>query len=88
MSATQGNIATVTPKVPALNFSITGGALSEVETVLEDALNVLDVIPVTAPFAGLATLLLGIITAAVTRIKSETGKPIDLNIIPTETPLP
>lgn len=87
MSISQGNISTVIAQVPAVSISLTGGTTQEITTILQDALNVLDVIPVTAPFAGLATLLFGIITAAVTRIKSETGKPIDLTTIPVEAPL-
>lgn len=84
MNATPNPVATAAP----LNFTVQGGTLQEVVTVLEDSLNVLDVIPATAPFAGLATILLGIITAAITRVKTETGKPIDLSKIPIEAPLP
>lgn len=74
--------------IPPVAINLTGGTLAEISTILTDALNVLDVIPATAPYAGLATLLLGIITAAVSRIKAQTGQPISLANIPTETPLP
>jgi hypothetical protein len=69
-------------------ISITGGKLSEILIILQDALNVLAVVPVTAMPAGLASVILGIVTAAVTRIQSQTGRPLDLTNIPTEAPLP
>lgn len=81
-------LSTVTPVTPPVSIAITGGTLAEVTTILQDALNVLDVIPVTAPFAGLASVILGVITAAVSRIKTQSGLPIDLSKIPVEAPLP
>ena len=77
-----------TPSSNPLSINIAGGTLNEVLVVLQDALNVLAVIPTTAMPAALANVILGIVTAAVQRIQSQTGKPIDLTTIPTETPLP
>ena len=72
---------------PGPQISIQGGTLSEILVILQDALNVLAAVPVTAMPAGLASVVLGIVTAAVQRIQSQTGKPIDLTKIPSEAPL-
>lgn len=63
-------------------------SLADDIAILNQALNILDVIPATAPFAGIAQVILEIITAAVSRIKAQSGKPIDLAQIPVEAPLP
>ena len=79
-----------TPIVPTapLTVSLQGGTLTEVTTILQDAINVASLFPASAPSAALAGLILQIISAAAARIRSETGKPIDLSKIPYEQPLP
>jgi hypothetical protein len=79
---------TPAPVTPPVAVSLTGGTLNDILLILSSALSVLSAIPVTAAGAGIATVVMGIITAAVTRIESQTGKPIDLTQIPIETPLP
>jgi hypothetical protein len=71
---------------PAL-LAIQGGTLADIFTILQDALNVLSMIPITAGPAGIANVIFQIIQAAVNRITSETGQPIDLSTIPTAPPL-
>lgn len=81
--------STPTPPAPApVTVSLQGGALSDVLAILSAALSVLAAIPATAAGAALAEVLISVITAAVQRIESQTGKPIDLTQIPVETPLP
>jgi hypothetical protein len=77
-----------TPAGAPLAVSLTGGTVSEVLSILQDALNVAAVIPASAPAAALASVIFQIITAAVSRVQSETGKPLDLSKIPYEAPLP
>lgn len=77
-----------TPATAPLSLSLSGGTLDEVLAILSTALSVLSKIPVTAPEAALGSVLLQIITAAVQRVESATGKPIDLTQIPQEAPLP
>jgi hypothetical protein len=71
-----------------VQVSIQGGTLNEVMTILQEGLSVLAAVPATAVPASLANVILSIVTAAVQRIESQTGKPIDLTQIPVETPLP
>jgi hypothetical protein len=81
--------ATPTAPTPSpLAVSIQGGTLQEVTTILQDAINVAGMFPAAAPSAALAGLILQIISAAASRIRQETGKPIDLSKIPYEQPLP
>jgi hypothetical protein len=78
---------TPAPATP-VSVSLVGGTLNDILLILGSALSVLSAIPVTAPAAAISSVVLQIITAAVTRIESQTGKPIDLTQIPVETPLP
>jgi hypothetical protein len=79
----------VTPSTPApLSITVQGGTLNEILTLLSDALSVLAAFPPTAVPAALVSVLVGIIAAAVQRIQTQTGRPIDLTQIPTETQLP
>ena len=78
---------TPTPVTP-VTASLAGGTVSEIMLILQEALNVLSVIPATAAGAALANVIFQIITAAVARIQQQTGKPIDLSTIPIEAPLP
>jgi hypothetical protein len=72
----------MTPKV---NITWGTSKLGDLYLILQGVLNVLDVVPVTSPFA---LIIQGILTATVSEIKSQSGKPIDLTQIPTETPIP
>jgi hypothetical protein len=87
MSTTTTPTPTPVPTAP-VSIAIQGGTINEVLTLLSDALGVLAAFPPTAVPASLASVLLGIIAAAVNRIQTQTGKPIDLTQIPTEGPLP
>jgi len=78
---------TPTPVQP-LSVSLVGGTLNEILLLLSTALSVLSAIPATAPEGALGSLVLQIVTAAVQRIESQTGQPIDLTKIPQLTPLP
>jgi hypothetical protein len=75
------------PAVAPAMLVIQGGALADIFVILQDALNVLSEIPITAGPAGIANVIFQIIQAAVNRITSETGAPINLSSIPTENPL-
>lgn len=79
-----GSVAVATAP---LTINLQGGTTDEVLAILNAALNILGMIPATAPEALLGQLLLGIITSAVGRIKSESGKPIDLSLIQPIQPL-
>jgi hypothetical protein len=81
-------VPTPTPTPAQITIAISGGTLNEVLTLLSDALAVLSAFPPTALPAGLASVILGIVVAAVNRIQSQTGKAIDLTTIPTEALLP
>ena len=75
------------PTPGSAQIAIQGGTLSEVLAILSSALNFLSAVPATAAPAAVASLVAQIVIAAVQRIQSQTGKPIDLTQIPTETPL-
>lgn len=82
------NMATSPRVALPLTVSLNGGTLNEVVDILESALGVAAKIPQIAPEAGLGAIVLHLISAAVQRIQTETGKPIDLSNIPYEAPLP
>lgn len=78
-----------TPTTPSpVTVSLAGGTLNDILAILSAALGVLSAIPVTAPAAGIALVVEQIIVAAVNRIQTQTGLPIDLTKVPVEAPLP
>lgn len=78
-----------TPTTPTpVTVSLAGGTLNDILAILSAALGVMSAIPVTAPAAGIALVVEQIIVAAVNRIQTQTGLPIDLTKIPVEAPLP
>lgn len=80
---------TPTPSLETpLAITLQGGTITEVTTILQNALQIAALFPAAAPVAAIGGLLLQIIGAAVQRIQTETGKPIDLSKIPFEAPLP
>lgn len=78
-------MSTTQNPVQPLTLSLQGGTLNEILGLLSDALATLSTV---VPGAGIALVVEQIIIAAVNRIQSQTGKPIDLTQIPVETPLP